>query len=70
MIQMNLSKKQKHTHRHKEKTCGCQRESKDWECGNSRSKLLYREWINNNVLLYSTGNYIQYPVINHNAKEY
>ena len=27
-------------------------------------------WINNKVLLYSTGNYIQYPVINHNGKEY
>ena len=27
------------------------------------------EWINK-VLLYSTGNYIQYPVINHNGKEY
>ena len=26
--------------------------------------------INNKVLLYSTGNYIQYPVINHNGKEY
>ena len=26
--------------------------------------------INNNVLLYSTGNYIQYPVMNHNGKEY
>ena len=25
--------------------------------------------INNKVLLYSTGNYIQYPVINHNGKE-
>ena len=25
---------------------------------------------NNKVLLYSTGNYIQYPVINHNGKEY
>ena len=29
----------------------------------------YREWINNKVLLYSTGNYIQYPVINHDEKE-
>ena len=28
------------------------------------------EWINNKVLLNSTGNYIQYPVINHNGKEY
>ena len=27
------------------------------------------EWINNKVLLYSTGNYSQYPVINHNGKE-
>ena len=24
----------------------------------------------NKVLLYNTGNYIQYPVINHNGKEY
>ena len=24
----------------------------------------------NNVLLYSTGNYAQYPVISHNGKEY
>ena len=42
----------------------------EWESGVSRCKLLYLEWINNKVLLYSTGNYIQYPVINHNGKEY
>ena len=30
----------------------------------------YMEWINNKVLLYSTENYIQYPMINHNGKEY
>ena len=42
----------------------------DWEFGTSRCKLLHIEWINNKVLLYSTGNYIQYPVINHNRKEY
>ena len=42
----------------------------DWEFGISRCKLLYIEWINNKVLLYSTGNYTQYPVINHNGKEY
>ena len=41
----------------------------DWEFGVSRCKLLHIEWINNKVLLYSTGNYIQYPVINHNGKE-
>ena len=41
-----------------------------WEFGISRCKLLYTEWINNKVLLYSTGNYIQRPVISHNGKEY
>ena len=38
--------------------------------GFSRYKLLYIEWINSKVLLYSTRDYIQYPVINHNGKEY
>ena len=55
------------------KTCGCQGEGAkggmDWEFGISRCKLLYIEWINNKVLPDSTGNYIQYPVINHNRKE-
>ena len=31
---------------------------------------LYAEWINNEVLLFSTGNYIQYPMIDYNGKEY
>ena len=30
----------------------------------------YIEWINNEVLLYSTSNYIQSPGINYNEKEY
>ena len=34
----------------------------DWEFGISRCKLVYTGWINNKVLLCSTGNYIQYPV--------
>ena len=42
----------------------------EWELGVSRRKLLYTEWINNKVLLYSTENYIQYPMINNNGKEY
>ena len=42
----------------------------EWEAGVSRCNLLCMEWINNKVLLYSTGNYVQYPVINHNEKEY
>ena len=43
----------------------------EWEVGVSRCKLLYVsvEWINK-VLLYSTENYIQYHMINHNGKEY
>ena len=69
---MNLSTKQKQTHRYREQTCGCQAGwgGMDWVFGISRCKLLYTEWINNKILLYSTGNYIQYPVINHNGKEY
>ena len=72
---MNLSTKQKQTHRHREQTCGCQGGGgmgggMEWESGVSRCKSLYREWINNKVLVYSTGNYIQYPVINQNGKEY
>ena len=41
-----------------------------WGFGISRCKLLYRGWINDKFLLCSTGNYIQYPVINHNGEEY
>ena len=39
------------------------------EFGISRGKLLYIGWISK-ILLYSTGNYIQYPTINHNGKVY
>ena len=42
----------------------------DLEFEVGRCKLLHLEWINNKVLLYSTGNYIKYAVINHNGKEY
>jgi len=42
----------------------------DWEFGVIRCKLLCIERINNKVLLYSTGNYIQYPVVKCNEKEY
>ena len=72
MTQMNLSTKQKQTHRHREQTCGCQvgvERGMDWEFGVKRCKLLYTGWINK-VLVNGTGNYIQYPVINHNGKEY
>ena len=65
---MNLTMKQ--NHRHKGQTCGSRDwevESGgglDWEFGISKCKLSYSERINNKVVLYSTGNYIKYPVIN------
>ena len=37
--------------------------------GISGCKLLYIDWIYNTDLVNSTGNYIPYPVINHNGKE-
>ena len=71
---MNLSTKQKQTHRQREQTCGCQGGGggggMEWEFGVSRCKLVYTGWINNKDLLQSTGNYSQYPVINRNGKEY
>ena len=45
MTQMNLSMKQKQTHRHREQTYGCQwgggGEGAEWEFGISRCKLLH-----------------------------
>ena len=46
------------------------RREREWrqmncELGISRCKLLYIEWANSKILLYSTMNCIQYPVINH-----
>ena len=47
---------------HKEHLCGCPcgvgREGMDWESGASRCKLLYREWTNNKVLLFSRELYL------------
>ena len=43
----------------------------DWEFGISKCKLVYIEyieWIKNKDLPFSTENYIQHPVINHNGK--
>ena len=73
MTQMNLSVK-KIRLRQTEQTCGCQGGGRvqvgmDREFGVSRCRVLYIIlWIDNKVLLWSTGNYIQYPVINHNGK--
>ena len=40
------------------------------EFGIGRCKLVYTGWIDRKVLLHSTGNYTQYPVINRNGEEY
>ena len=59
--------------RYREHTCSCQGRGQgrmDWKVGVNRCKVLYIQWINNKVLLYCTEKLIQYPVINHNGKEY
>ena len=39
----------------------------DWEFGVGRCKLLHLKWISNEVLLYSTENYIQSLVMEHDG---
>ena len=68
---MSLFTKQKQTHRHRKQTDGYQRGkgggiNQEFEI--SRYKLLYIKQINK-VLLYSTGNCIQYLIINYKGKE-
>ena len=41
----------------------------NWEFEGNRCKLLYLEYTDNEVLLYSTGNYSQ-PERDHHGKEY
>ena len=70
---MNLSTKQKQTHRHRKQTYVYQMgrgEGINKDLGISRYKLLYIKQISNKDLLYSTGNYTQYLVITYNGKEY
>ena len=72
---MNLSTKQKHL----KQTYGCQEEGnhkgggggRKWDGQRSlgsRCKLLHSEWISNEVLLYSTGNYSQPLRIEHDGR--
>ena len=59
--QMHLSMKQKKAHRNGEQTCGYETgrwKGKELEFGIRRGKLVYIGWINNNVLLCSTGDYL------------
>ena len=70
---MSISTIQKWTHKYREQTRGCRGwggRIRSLELADANYSILYMGWINNKVLLYSTGNYIQYPVINHNGKEY
>ena len=59
---MNLSTEEKQTHGLGEQTCGYQGGSggsgMDQEFGVSKCKLLYLEWISNEILLCSIRNYI------------
>ena len=71
MTQVNISTEQKQTHKYREKTCGCQGGgggSGMWEFVVGRCKLLHLKWISYDILLYSTGNYIQSLGIEHNGR--
>ena len=66
---MNLSIRQKQTHRHGKQTCGCQGgEGREWDLEVKRCKLPHLEWTDNKVLLDSTGNYTQSPETDHGEK--
>ena len=58
-------------HRLGEQTCGCQGEGegneRGWEFAVNRFKLLHLEWISNEVLWYSTQNYIQSLLMEHDG---
>ena len=42
----------------------------DGEFGVGRCRLLHLEWISNEVLLHSTGNYVQSLRLDHDGREY
>ena len=70
---MNLYTKQKQADKHRKQTYSYQRWKEEWggineEVGINIYTLQYIKQISNKVLLYSTGNYIHYPVINHMEK--
>ena len=70
MAHMNLSTKQRKTNIENTlvvKEAG-RRSRIDWEFGVSRCKLLHLEWIDEKILLYGAGNYIQPPRIDHDGK--
>ena len=66
---MNLPTEEKQTHRHGEQTHGCQGEGGGGGSGMgqefrvSSCKLLHFKWLSNEILVYSTGNYIQSKIV-------
>lgn len=60
--------------RRRAQTCGCKGGEvwgrMDWEGGMADVSYYIRNGQMNKVLLYNTENHIQYPMINHNCKEY
>ena len=69
---MNLSIEQKQTHGHGKETWGSQGEGggsmMDCKFGISICELLHLGWLSTGILLYSTGNYIQSLVIEHDRR--
>ena len=67
MTQTNLFTTEKQTHRHRKQSYGSQRErGRDkLEYEINRCTLLYIKYKNNKDLLYSTGDCIQYIIINY-----
>ena len=59
MVQMKLSMEKKQTHGHGEQPYGCP--GREWDglkVWGYWMQTIALEWINNEILLYSTGNYI------------
>ena len=73
MTQMNLTMNQKQTQRQRADLWLLRGEGWGRDglgAWGQEVKPLYREWVNNMVLLYSSANCVQYTMINHDGKEY
>ena len=72
MAEMNLATKHKQTHRHRDRLVvakwGGRGSGMDGEVGVRRCKRLHLEQISKEVLLYSTGNYIQSLEIDYDGR--
>ena len=65
---MNLSTEKKQTHGRGKQTCSCQG-GRGGSRRNRESGVHGCKWMSNEVLLYSTGNYIQSLVMEHDGGE-